>query len=87
MADFLQFFDQGLHALAAAWREFVDALAPHFLRPVQASPSEHPRVLNHGGATNRKSVSQFTGTTRFMRKATEQFSAGGIAERGNRTIY
>jgi len=32
-------------------------------------------------------VGKLASTTWFMRKAAQQFSAGGVAERGNRTIY
>jgi hypothetical protein len=44
-------------------------------------------MFDDGGATDSKSVGQFTGTTWFMRKAAQQFSAGGVAERGNGSIY
>jgi hypothetical protein len=44
-------------------------------------------MLDDGGPADRKAVGQFTCTTWFMREATQEFSAGGIAERGNRTIY
>src|SRR5271170_4092208 len=86
-SNFLELLNQRFNLRMPARCELVDALATDLLGPDETGAAQHPRVFDDGGPADRKSMSQFSRATRFLCETPQQFSASGVAQRHDGSIY
>jgi hypothetical protein len=86
LADLFELSDDGLDSRPSPRGELINPLAAGFLHFDQARLAQNPGMLEYGGTADFEARGKVAGAMGPLRKAPQQLSAAGIAERAHGEI-